>query len=147
MTQSFKISLRPNEKIYVNGAVLRFDRRTSIEFLNDVNFLLEAHVMQLEDVTSPLHQLYYIIQIMLMSPGNDTFNRSVYARQLDLIRSDKAAALPEQFLRDVDHLVASCKYYEAMKLLRTSNGGITIKRQDGKKTNLDGRMGNPVKAA
>ncbi len=39
MKNTLKLSLKANEKIYVNGAVLRFDRRTSVEFLNDVNFL------------------------------------------------------------------------------------------------------------
>jgi flagellar protein FlbT len=39
------ISLRPGERIYVNGAVLKVDRKVAIEFLNDVTFLLEHHVL------------------------------------------------------------------------------------------------------
>jgi flagellar protein FlbT len=46
------ISLRAGEKIYVNGAVLRADRKVSIELLNDATFLLEAHVMKVEDASS-----------------------------------------------------------------------------------------------
>ena len=62
------ISLRCGEKIYINGAVLRVDRKVSLELLNDATFLLEAHVMKVEDATTPLRQLYFIIQIMLMNP-------------------------------------------------------------------------------
>lgn len=62
------ISLRCGEKIYVNGAVFRVDRRVSIELLNDVTFLLENHVMQVADATTPLKQLYFVIQTMLMAP-------------------------------------------------------------------------------
>ena len=46
MKNTLKISLKPNEKIYINGAVLRVDRKVSIELLNDVQFLLENHVLQ-----------------------------------------------------------------------------------------------------
>jgi flagellar protein FlbT len=65
------ISLRRGEKLYLNGAVIRADRKVSIELLNDVTFLLENHVMQAQDATSPLKQLYFVVQLMLMSP-NDT---------------------------------------------------------------------------
>lgn len=64
------ISLRRGEKIYVNGAVFRVDRRVSIELLNDVTFLLENHVMQVDDATTPLKQLYLVIQMVLMDPHN-----------------------------------------------------------------------------
>ena len=36
------ITLRPNEKIYINGAVLKVDRKVSFELLNDAVFLLEG---------------------------------------------------------------------------------------------------------
>ena len=64
-----KISLRPGEKIYVNGAVLSVDRRVSLTLMNDVTFLLESHVMQPKDATTPLRQVYFAIQTMLMDPG------------------------------------------------------------------------------
>jgi flagellar protein FlbT len=65
------ISLRRGERIYINGAVLRPDRKVCIELLNDVTFLLENHVMQASDATTPLKQLYFVVQLMLMTP-NDT---------------------------------------------------------------------------
>ena len=41
-----QIHLKKGEKLYVNGAVIRADHRCSLEFLNNVTFLLENHVMQ-----------------------------------------------------------------------------------------------------
>ena len=64
------IHLKRGEKLYVNGAVLRVDRRTSLEFLNDVTFLLENHVMQAEEAVTPERQLYFVVQSMIMDPGN-----------------------------------------------------------------------------
>ena len=63
------ISLRADEKLYINGAVIRVDRKVSIELLNDVTFLLETHVMQASEATTPLKQIYFVIQIMLMDPS------------------------------------------------------------------------------
>ena len=34
-----------------------------------MQFLLESHVLQAEQATTPLRQLYFILQVMLMNPG------------------------------------------------------------------------------
>ena len=68
MKSTLRISLKSGERIFINGAVLRVDRKVALEFLNDVTFLLENHVLQLEDATTPLRQLYFIAQMMLINP-------------------------------------------------------------------------------
>jgi flagellar biosynthesis repressor protein FlbT len=67
---TMNISLRRGERIFINGAVLRVDRKVCLELLNDVTFLLENHVMQAEDASTPLKQLYFAIQAMLISPND-----------------------------------------------------------------------------
>jgi len=62
------ISLKRGERIFVNGAVLRVDRKVTIELMNDVTFLLEHHIIQPEEASSPLRQLYLAIQTILISP-------------------------------------------------------------------------------
>ena len=69
MTNTLKISLKPNEKIYINGAVIRVDRKVTIELMNDVQFLLESHVIQADQASTPLRQLYFVVQIMLINPA------------------------------------------------------------------------------
>jgi len=64
------ISLRRGERIFINGAVLRVDRKVCLELLNDVAFLLENHVMQAEEATTPLKELYFAIQTILISPND-----------------------------------------------------------------------------
>jgi flagellar protein FlbT len=68
MKSSLRISLKAGERIFINGAVLRVDRKVALEFLNDVTFLLENHVLQPEQATTPLRQLYFIVQMMLINP-------------------------------------------------------------------------------
>lgn len=130
MKNPFKVSLKANEKIYVNGAVLRFDRRTTVEFLNDVNFLLEAHVMQLEDAVSPLQQLYYVIQIMLMAPENALISKAVYTQHITLLRAFYGDGEAAQQIEAIDRMVGGGKYYDAMKTIRRFDASVTARRKD-----------------
>lgn len=78
MTKPFSISLKAGERIFINGAVLRVDRKVTIEFLNDVAFLLEAHVMQQEQTTTPCRQLYFSVQAMLIDPVNAEITKQLF---------------------------------------------------------------------
>lgn len=69
MTGTLQIGLRAGEKIYINGAVLRVDRKVRLELLNDATFLLGTHVMQLPEATTPLRQIYFLVQGLLMEPN------------------------------------------------------------------------------
>ncbi len=64
-----QISLRAGSKLYLNGAVIKVDRKVNIELMNDVVFLLESHVLQPDEANSPLKQLYFVIQTILMDPS------------------------------------------------------------------------------
>ncbi|PPD45181.1 MAG: flagellar biosynthesis repressor FlbT [Methylocystis sp.] len=64
------ISLRRGERIFINGAVIRVDRKVCLELMNDVTFLLENHVMQQQDASTPLKRLYFAIQATLIAPND-----------------------------------------------------------------------------
>jgi flagellar protein FlbT len=112
------ITLRAGERLFINGAVIRLDRKASIELLNDVAFLLEAHVMQGKDATTPLRQVYFAVQVILMDPSNAD-EAAGLARTL--IESAAAAFESEEVrarLRVIKALVARGRYFEALKTLR-----------------------------
>ena len=118
MKNTLKISLKANEKIYVNGAVIKADRKVSLEFLNDVQFLLQSHVLQIEDASSPLRQLYFIVQIMLMDPQGAeqarTAFRATLPRLLDAFSDERILSA----LKYIDRLVAEDQVFEALKAIR-----------------------------
>lgn len=118
MKSTIKISLKANEKIYVNGAVIRTDRKVTLEFLNDTQFLLASHVLQAEDAATPLRQLYFIVQVMLMSPGNAVEARDMFRRSLPLLLETFASGTIRAELKHVDRLVAEGRVYEALKAIR-----------------------------
>lgn len=112
------IHLKRGEKLYVNGAVLRVDRRTSLEFLNDVSFLLENHVMQAEDATSPLKQLYFVAQTMLMDPSNAGMTVELYKHLSHRVRQGCTNTKIRESLDIADKKVAEGRYFDALKFLR-----------------------------
>ncbi len=114
-----QISLRRGEKIYVNGAVIQVGNKVSLRLLNDVAFLLESHVMQAENATTPLRQLYFVLQTMLMDPVAAQTIRQNYME----MRTALAASLKNKRilsdLEEVETLVAGGRLFEALKLLRS----------------------------
>lgn len=118
MTASIRISLQPGERIFINGAALRVDRRVSLEFLNPATFLLENHVLQAEDATTPLKQLYFVLQAMLMDPAMSSQTLALFKQFLSasLAAFENPAILAE--LKFIDGLVTSGKSFEALRCLR-----------------------------
>lgn len=119
MTNTLKISLKPNEKIYINGAVIRVDRKVCIELLNDATFLLEAHVMLAKDATTPLRQLYFIIQMLLMDSGSASAAREMFGRSMQVMLTSYASPPLVAGLKRIEDLVAAGKTFEALKMIRT----------------------------
>ena len=118
MKNVLRISLKPNEKIYINGAVLRADRKVTIEVLNDVQFLLESHVLQANQASTPLRQLYFILQVILINPAGAGEAREMFRRSLALLLSSFGSEPILAALKDVDRLVGEGQVYEALKRIR-----------------------------
>ena len=134
--KKLQISLKPGERIYVNGAVLKVDRKVSIEFLNDVTFLLEHHVIQPDDTRTPLRQLYFIVQTMAIDPSSLAISTEIFEKSHRLLFA--AFSNPEIIdgLSAVANLVADARYYEALKTLRGLFGveDMILGRQQGRYT-------------
>jgi flagellar protein FlbT len=112
------ISLKPGERIYVNGAVLKVDRKVSIEFLNDVTFLLEHHVLHPEDTRTPLRQLYFIVQTVLIDPANGADARAMFHTSLASLLASFENAKIRDGLAEVRDLFERGRPFDALKVLR-----------------------------
>jgi flagellar protein FlbT len=112
------ISLRSGEKIYLNGAVIKVDRKVSIELMNDVTFLLEAHVMQPQDTNTPLRQLYFIVQTMLIDPASAERARLMFKQSIALMLEVYDNPQIVTGLKTVDSLVNQDRRFEALKTIR-----------------------------
>ncbi len=143
MTKPFSISLKQGERIFINGAVVRVDRKVSIEFLNDVTFLLEAHVIQPEQTTTPFRQLYFIVQTMLMDPSSTGAAMQLF----DSAHADLCSALksPDMLdaLMEVRRHVDAKRYFDALKTLRGcfAMEDEILRGASSKRENLIGALG------
>lgn len=112
------LSLRAGERVYINGAVLRVDRKVSIELLNDATFLLETHVLHADEATTPLRQLYFAVQTILIAPAQADSARDIFRG----IQSGILAAVGQPDIRDgivaATLLVEANRLIEALKLIR-----------------------------
>ncbi len=113
-----KISLRAGERIFVNGAVLRPDRKVTLEFLNSVTFLLEQHVLKPEDTTTPLKQLYFMIQTAIMDPKTAEAALGMAAGSLRLLQSTFTSPDILSELAIVDDLMRRGRNFECLRVIR-----------------------------
>jgi flagellar biosynthesis repressor protein FlbT len=112
------IHLKRNERLFINGAVLRLDRRGTIELLNDAQFLLENHIMQAEGATTPMRQLYFVVQTMIMDPVNAHLTNVLFkanALQIELHTNTEGY---RHIISTVRELVEHENFFEALKMLR-----------------------------
>ena len=112
------ITLRAGERLFINGAVIRIDRKASIELLNEVTFLLENHVMQAEEATTLTRQIYFAVQIMLTDPSAAAsatpLARSLIESAIGVYRASDLIV----GLKGVDASLLRGRNFEALKALR-----------------------------
>jgi flagellar protein FlbT len=118
MRAPMRISLRAGERIYINGAVLRAERKLTFELLNNASFLLENHIIQAEEATTPLRQLYFALQTLLIEPGSETA-KSAYVFMFTATHATFSTTDIVVGLRLVGRLADAGRIYEALKTLRS----------------------------
>ena len=119
MTGHLKVHLKPNERVYINGGVIRVDRKVTIELLNEVVFLLEGHILQEEQATTPMRQLYFIVQSMLMEPKCEPIARQLYEQShRALLMTFKNQDVLDG-LMEVKGLIERGRAFEALRKIRS----------------------------
>ena len=113
------IFLRARERIYINGAVIRVDRKTTIELLNEATFLLENHVMQAHEATTPLRRIYFAVQVMLMDPATAEQTAKLARTLIDDARAVFMTPEIQSGLQNVVSLINRSRNFEALKTLRS----------------------------
>lgn len=68
---ALKLSLKPDERLVINGAVIaNADRRTTLIVHNKASILREKDILQEEDVDTPAKRIYFPIMLMYMDESN-----------------------------------------------------------------------------
>jgi len=110
-----KFTLKPGEKVIVNGAVIgRGEEPGSFYLYNKVKFLRGREVMKEEQADTPERKLYLIIQLIYLFPENAAENVVKFEQFLAEVVRQKPDNREQ--LEDVARLVQSEDYYRALKL-------------------------------
>jgi flagellar protein FlbT len=109
-----KITLKPNERMIISGAVVTNGNAKS-EFLieNNVPVLREKDILAKDDADSPCKRIYFVIQLMYIDEKKLTEYHTTY---WNLVRDVLAAAPSTLGLIDqISGDILNGKYYQALK--------------------------------
>lgn len=112
------INLKPNEKLYVGGAVIQnnSDGQCELSILNDAPLLRSKEIMKESEADTYCKRLYLCIQMMYMDNSNLA---SYQARFADLI-GGLVESVPStvDLIAQINLHLAVGRYYQALKTAR-----------------------------
>jgi flagellar biosynthesis repressor protein FlbT len=114
-----KLSLKPNEKIVLNGAVVQNgDRRTTLLLQNKASVLREKDIMQIEDATTPARRIYLPIMLMYLQGQESAEQYNEFAlRMTEFMSAVRNPAALEECV-GMSREVMAGEYYKALSRCR-----------------------------
>lgn len=112
-----KITLRPEERLIIGGAVIRNGDKTSTFYIeNKVPLLREKDIMREEEADTYCSKIYFIIQLMYIDVANVVKYHNTYWR---LVR-DLVEAVPRTvgLIDQISQQILESNYYQALKLAK-----------------------------
>lgn len=80
---ALKLSLKPGERLALNGAVLtNGNRRTTLTVETKARVLRERDILQPEEVTTPATRIYFPVMMMYLDPASRAEHHKGFARFL-----------------------------------------------------------------
>jgi flagellar protein FlbT len=114
---ALKLILKPNEKVFIGGAVVQNgDTPAELSILNDIPLLRGKDVLTEEDANTVCKQVYLCVQLMYM----DRNNLSSYQRNYQGLIAELLVAVPAtvDYIAEINNDLACGRYYQAMKCAR-----------------------------
>lgn len=113
---SLVIDLKPNEKVVIGNAVItNHSSRTRLHIEGDAPILREKDIMREEDVDTPCKRIYFMVQLMYLSPLPDQLH-AAYFEQIRAIQ-EAAPSTALYFMAINDHILNG-HYFKALREAR-----------------------------
>ena len=113
---ALKITLKPNEKMIVSGAVVTNGntKNTDLIIENNVPVLRQKDILCEKDATSPCSRIYFIIQLMYIDEENLTDHQPTYWKLVrDLLDVSPRLA---GHINQINENILGGNFYRALKL-------------------------------
>lgn len=114
---SLKITLRPEERMIIGGAVIRnADKPITFYVENKVPLLRERDIMSEEEAETYCSKIYFVIQLMYIDPANVVKYHNIY---WGLVR-DLVEAVPRTvgLIDQISQHILQNDHYQALKLAK-----------------------------
>lgn len=114
---SLKITLKPHERIIIDGAVITNGNSAADLFIeNSVPLLRQQNILSESEADSPCRRIYFVIQLMYVDEQKlETYHRMYW----DLVRDLVEAAPSMLILIDqINENILNAEYYKALKLAK-----------------------------
>ena len=114
---ALKITLKPHEKMIIDGAVIRNGNSKSELFIeNNVPILRRKDIMSEAEANSPARRIYFTIQLMYVDEHNlQHHHKNYWVLVQDFIQA-APSVLP--LIDEINDLILKGQYYQALKLAR-----------------------------
>ncbi|MFN3960057.1 MAG: flagellar biosynthesis repressor FlbT [Parvularculaceae bacterium] len=115
-----KLSLKPGEKIAINGAVIvNGDRRTEFVVETQANVLRERDILKAEEATTPARRIYLPVMMMALDPGARRSAFPEFERRLTEFAEAVADPGALALCLKISAAVANGAYYRALSACRS----------------------------
>ncbi len=115
---ALRLTLKPNERIVINGCVVQnSDRRQMITIENHADVVREADLLKEDEARTPVKEVYFLIQASLL-------DRKVRDKLVPVIQKKLGQLVPvfhddmSKHIFDAAHHVSAADFYNAMRALR-----------------------------
>jgi len=111
---ALKISLKPNEKLILGGAVIT-NGATKCQFIveNKVSILRQGSILTPEDATTPALRIYLVIQLMYVDPQGLASHQKSYWELVKAFLDAAPSSLP--LIDQINELIYKEAYYPALQ--------------------------------
>jgi flagellar protein FlbT len=114
---ALKISLKPNEKMIMGGAVIKNGSHPSVFFIeNNVLVLRERDIITEELADTPCKRIYFTVQLMYLDEKNLAQYHALYWRQVGVLTDVVKTMRP--FVAEINEHILVGEYYKALKVLK-----------------------------
>ena len=113
---ALKLTLKPNEKMIVGGAVVTCanSKNTHLVIENNVPVLRQKDILSEKDATTPCSQIYFLIQLMYIDEENLTIHQHTYWNLVHELLN----AIPRLtgHIDQINEHILGSRYYQALKM-------------------------------
>lgn len=112
-----KLTLKPNERIIIDGAVIRNGSTTSHFFVeNKVPLLRQKDILTESDATTPCKRIYLVVQLMYIGDGlSEELSNLYWNLARDII---EAAPSMKNLISGISQSIVDANFYQALKQAR-----------------------------